>query len=539
MAGSYKFKIATEEGEFEQIHELNYETFVEEIPQHAENERKRLVDKFHDENTYIICLDEGHLLGMLAVRDRRPFSLDQKIPGLDSYLPHARSVCEIRLLSVRKERRHRKVILGLFNVLARYCEEKSYDLALISGNVAQQRLYHTLGFKPFGPRVGGEGAMYQPMYLTPGNYYGIKERMKLLSRMEETAPGTKEPVSMLPGPVDISPHARAAMNGTPVSHRSGKFVEDLNRVKGLLCELAGAGFASILMGSGTLANDAVAARLSLKNDRGLVLSNGEFGERLIDHASRWGLSFKTVETDWGESFDYEEIERTLDCNTGTKWLWAVHSETSTGVLNDAGILKEICIKRGVELCLDCISSIGTVPLDLSGVHMATGVSGKGLRSYPGISFVLHNSPIEPAYGKLPRYLDLGLYSGSNPFTFSSNMLYALKGALENLNAGERYSRISELALWVRERLRDTGFLIVAKKGHESPSLITVQLPGWLDSSETGLRLERSGFLLNWRSVYLRERNWIQIALMGECTRERIMPLLGLLGNVIKPRRRAL
>lgn len=540
MGKDYNFKIATEEGEFEQIHELNYETFVEEIPQHGENERKRLVDKFHDENNYIICLDEGrHLAGMLAVRDKRPFSLDRKIPELDRYLPQAQSVCEIRLLSVRKERRHRRVILGLFNMLARYCEEKGYDLALISGNVEQQKLYRTLGFKPFGPRVGREGATYQPMYLTPERYSLIKERMKLLSRMDEMAPETSEPVNLLPGPVDICPHAREAMNDTPVSHRSMKFVKDLNRVKELLCDLTGTGFASILMGSGTLANDAVAARLSLEGDRGIILSNGEFGERLIDHASRWGLSFETVETGWGELFDYKEIERTLDGNTGIRWLWAVHSETSTGVLNDSGILGEICGERGVSLCLDCISSIGTVPLDLSIVHMATGVSGKGLRSYPGISFVLHNRPIAPAHGKLPRYLDLGLYSDSNPFTFSSNLLYALKGALENLDAHDRYSRISELALWASERLRDMGFLIVAKNGHESPSLVTIQLPGWLDSSETGLRLERSGYLLNWRSGYLRERNWIQIALMGECRRELISPLLGLLGNIIKPRRRAL
>ena len=47
----------------------------------------------------------------------------------------------------------------------------------------------------------------------------------------------------------------------------------------------------ILMGSGTLANDAVGAQLSLEKKPGLVLSNGEFGERLIDQARRFGLTF--------------------------------------------------------------------------------------------------------------------------------------------------------------------------------------------------------------------------------------------------------
>ncbi len=70
------YKLATEESEFEQIHELNYRTFVEEIPQHEISSARRLVDKFHDQNTYVICLQRGELMGMLALRGQRPFSLD-------------------------------------------------------------------------------------------------------------------------------------------------------------------------------------------------------------------------------------------------------------------------------------------------------------------------------------------------------------------------------------------------------------------------------------------------------------------------------
>ena len=38
------FKFATEDWEFEQIHRLNYKTFVEEIPQHEASPAHRLVD---------------------------------------------------------------------------------------------------------------------------------------------------------------------------------------------------------------------------------------------------------------------------------------------------------------------------------------------------------------------------------------------------------------------------------------------------------------------------------------------------------------
>src|SRR5688572_30791842 len=101
-----KFKIADEAWEFEAIHRLNYKTFVEEIPQHARNPDERLVDKFHSENTYAIALHGDRLAGMVAGRTRRPFSLDNKLPNLDSLLPAGRRVLEVRLLSVEKQHRN-------------------------------------------------------------------------------------------------------------------------------------------------------------------------------------------------------------------------------------------------------------------------------------------------------------------------------------------------------------------------------------------------------------------------------------------------
>ena len=77
-----RYKVADQDWEFNEVHKLNYETFVEEIPQHRTNRKKSLVDKFHTENNYIICLKEDKLAGMIAVRDKRPFSLDLKLNNL-------------------------------------------------------------------------------------------------------------------------------------------------------------------------------------------------------------------------------------------------------------------------------------------------------------------------------------------------------------------------------------------------------------------------------------------------------------------------
>ena len=55
-----------------------------------------------------------------------------------------------------------------------------------------------------------------------------------------------------------------------------------------------AGFAARELAA--LINDVVAAQLSVQRQPGLILINGEFGRRLADHGTRFGLSFETVAT---------------------------------------------------------------------------------------------------------------------------------------------------------------------------------------------------------------------------------------------------
>ncbi len=521
------FKVATEEWELEQVFELNYATFVEEVPQHECNSSKRLVDRFHDENTYFICLRGSELAGMVALRDRRPFSLDEKLGGIDQYLPPGSSVCEIRLLSVEKERRNGRVIQGLLSLLARHCIEGGYDIAVISGNVRQQKLYRGLGFVPFGPRVGTPEAAFQPMY-------------RRLESLEQDFMGRFHPsvernggrkVNLMPGPVAISPDVRRAFARPPVSHRSPVFMEDMQRTKRRLCGLVDARAVEILLGSGTMANDAIAAQLSLEAGRGLVLSNGEFGERLLDHAARMGLDFDAIEQEWGRPFDPAELGGTMG-EGAYSWLWAVHCETSTGMLNDIEQIREICARRGVKLALDCISSIGTLPVDLSGVFLASGVSGKGLGSYPGLSMVFYNHEIKPRPDRLPRYMDLGLHAakGGVPFTMSSNLVYALDAALDRFDSAGAFHEIEATSAWLRERLRDLGFRIVAEDSDAAPAVITLALPPRMSSTDLGNSLEQAGFSLSYNSEYLRARNWMQICLMGDFSRSDVEPLLGAMAH---------
>ena len=521
---SLRFKIASEESEFDLIFRLNYKTFVEEIPQHPPNPEKRLVDRFHHENAYLIALDADQLIGMMAVRDQRPFSLDEKLGNIDRYLPPGRKICEIRLLSVLPSHRNGMVFQGLLKLLLEYGKSQRYNLAVISGTVRQQKLYKHLGFVPFGPLVGSKEAEYQPMYLTLEEF---EEVATPLLNVASAADRALNPISFLPGPVSLRPEIRAALDKLPLSHRCDKFKEEVALTKTLLCQLVRAQRVEILLGSGTLANDVIAGQLSLLAAPGIILNNGEFGSRLVDHARRLGLSFHALEIEWGGVFDREQVRQTFDRDRDARWLWAVACETSTGILNDVDWLKELCAGRGVKLCLDCISAIGTAPVDLQGVCLASCVSGKGLGAFPGLSMVFYHDAVAPRPDKLPRYLDLGYYAAQNgvPFTHSSNLLSALQAGLKRYDSQQPFAEIVELSVWLRPKLRDLGFDILAPDAHASPAVITLALPKSISSQKTGDQLQAAGFLLSYQSEYLRDRNWIQICLMGDCSRQSLVALL--------------
>lgn len=300
-----------------------------------------------------------------------------------------------------------------------------------------------------------------------------------------------------------------------------------------LCRRTGAPHVEILLGSGTLANEAVAAQLSLLPGRGIVLANGEFGARLAGQAARWRLRFHQIAAGWGEPLSLGELRRALDESAEIRWVWAVHCETSTGVLNDLAMLTAITQERGIALCLDSISSIGNVPVDLSRVHLATGVSGKGLASFPGLALVFHAEVIAPS-PHLPHYLDLGSYgrSGSVPFTTSTNLVSALAASLARSAGQDGFTRRQRLATWLRPRLEELGFRLMAPAPIAAPMVLTLLPPPGTSALALGEALEEREIWVSYRSNYLAERNLLQICLMGEHHRGELVELLEVLAALV-------
>ncbi|APC47891.1 septum site-determining protein [Virgibacillus halodenitrificans] len=502
---SILYKLADNKAELDQIHQLNYETFVEEIPQHEKNTTRILVDRFHEQNTYIIAKLAGKVIGMITVRGERPFSLDQKLSNLDEYLPADAVPCEIRLLSIKKEHRGGSVFYGLCEKLVSYCLEQGFNMALISGTTRQTKLYRHIGFKPFGPLVGTSEAPYQPMYLTVEGFEKSTPAFERLMKREKNTMNH----SFLPGPVSISGNVKKAFERPAISHRSERFLEIFRGVQKKLCSLTNSSFVEIAVGTGTLANEMVAAQLSTIKGKGLILSNGEFGDRLIQQANRWQLDFETFQKSWNMPITADEVKKRLATNPEINWLWTVHCETSTGFVFPIEELKSHCKRNQVRLCLDACSSLGVLPIDLKDVYLTASVSGKGIGSYPGLAFVFHEDQLEP-HTCIPSYLDIGLYQQKNgvPFTHSSNSLLALHEALKQTQPASR-----ELAARISHRFLHEGMDVIWGENY-SPGILTIRLPAFIDSIKFGEMLRQRGVYISYESSYLLKRNWIQLAFMG-------------------------
>lgn len=511
-ATSVRFKVATEGWEFDQISRLNHRTFVEEIPQHLPAPDGRLVDALHAHNTYLVGVKGDRVIAMVAWHGDRPFSLDAKLADLDEHLPAGRRVCEIRLLAIDPAHRGGAVLHGLLWTLTQQLVREGYDLAIISGTLRQLRLYRHLGFVPFGPVVGSAAAPYQPMYLRVEDTgaRAIQPAVTLAQPKQDA-----EPMRFLPGPVDLSARVVAALAEPAVSHRCETFVTRFEALRRRLCQLTAADSVQVMAGSGTLANDAIAAQLSLRREQGLMLTSGEFGDRLIDHARRYGLMFDVVCARWGDRVEVEQVERELTCQRDIGWVWAVHCETSSGAMIDLPELKRLCRSRGVRLCLDCISSIGAAPVDLRDVWMASASSGKGLASAAGLAMVFHaQGTLQPGLF-LPRCLDLELYErkGGIPFTVPSPVLYALAASLTEITP-KRFADIRRLAAYLRRRLVKLGQTPLTPQTIAGPAVTTLVLPAAIPAVRVTALLEKAGILLAHQSDHLMRRNAVQICLFG-------------------------
>jgi len=303
-------------------------------------------------------------------------------------------------------------------------------------------------------------------------------------------------------------------------------------------------------GTGSAGMEAAFVNVVEPGDVVVVGVNGVFGERMCDVAARARAEVVRVEAPWGRPIDPQAL---LDAHPAPKVIAVVHAETSTGVRNDVACLGTG--KGDALLLLDCVTSLGGIPVEIDGwgVDLAYSGTQKCLGVPPGLAPLTVSDRARERFVERSQswYLDLRMISeytmgdgtaGGAPVrryhhTAPTAMIVALHaglGALLDEGLEASFARHAECGRLLQEGLERLGFRLFAAEGHRLPELTTAWVPDDV-TDEAALRralLDRYGIEVGGGLGPYAGKVW-RIGCMGHTARPRsVTLLLGALGELL-------
>ncbi len=267
------------------------------------------------------------------------------------------------------------------------------------------------------------------------------------------------------------------------------------RVRRRLLEVACADpgeFTAVLMqGSGTFGVESVLTSVPGPNDRVLVLVNGAYSVRMCSILEAAGVAHDRMDFAWDEVPQAAAVADWLDAHPETTMVSMVHSETTTGILNDIESVAREVKARGRIMVVDAMSSFGGVPMNLDalGADFVISSANKCIQGVPGFSFIIaRRSALEASAGNA-RSVSLDLYeqwrvlekdAGKWRFTSPTHVVAAFDEALDEFIAqggvaarAARYRRCSRM---LRDGMKALGFRPYIDEAHQGPIITTFLYP---------------------------------------------------------------
>lgn len=341
-----------------------------------------------------------------------------------------------------------------------------------------------------------------------------------------------------PGPSNAPERVRAALSQPLLGHLDPAFLALTDEVQARLRRLFGTRneLTLPLSATGSAGMEACLVNLLERGDSAVIGVAGVFGERMCEVAARCGARVTRVETELGTPLDAAAMGEAI-ARVRPRVVAFVHAETSTGVLQPVEEIARAARDAGAFVVLDCVTSLGGVPvsLDAWGVDAAYSGTQKCLSCPPGLSPASFS---ERAVEHVRRrrapvqswYLDATLLSGYfgrervYHHTAPISMIYGLAEALrivEEEGMDARAARHREAARALVEGLRPLGFEPLVGEPHRLPMLTTLRVPAALaGAGEAALRrrlLERHGIEVGGGLGKLAGTVW-RVGLMGENAR---------------------
>jgi alanine-glyoxylate transaminase/serine-glyoxylate transaminase/serine-pyruvate transaminase len=355
-----------------------------------------------------------------------------------------------------------------------------------------------------------------------------------------------------PGPSLVAPRVLRALAAPMVGHLDPEFMVILSDIQTLLrmAFQTENRLTLAVSGTGTSAMEAALANLVEPGEPVLACVQGFFGDRLAEIARRVGGDVQRLEVPWGQTFEVEAIERALR-ERPARVVTLVHAETSTGARQpEIAAIAEACHRQGGLLILDCVTSLGGLPVEIDAwkVDIAYSAAQKCLSAPPGMAPITVSpraeEKIRTRHTPIPTfYLDLTLlarYWSDAPayhHTAPISLAYALREALRLVHEeglAARFDRHRQNALRLWEGLEDLDLPLLVPEAVRLPSLSTPKLAPGID--DAGVRRR----LLNDYNIEiaggfgpLAGAIW-RIGLMGHSSRpENVVTLLGALREILR------
>lgn len=345
------------------------------------------------------------------------------------------------------------------------------------------------------------------------------------------------------GPVYVAPDSYEAMSKPMITHRSSEYkelhasiVEKVRKTLDTDMEVF------LVSGSATVLNEG--AIRNAVAERCLGITNGSFGNRLIEIGELNGKTVDKVEVPWGRAMRPEHIEGRV--TKDTEAVFWVANESSTGVFSDSVALSKAVSEQNPDTLkiVDAVTAAFAMDLRVRDMDVDAVIFGsqKALALPPGMAIMLCS---ERMLEKAKTVPNRGFYTDLLKIKKQSDVNYALTTPPVSLMYGAdhqldkmlaegmpaRYRRHEEMARLVQDWAETRMEGLYPEEGYRSKSISVINR-GSLDFDAFHKRLKARGYEISGGYGEVKETTF-RIGHMGDVTPDGVRELLSVMDEVLE------
>lgn len=246
----------------------------------------------------------------------------------------------------------------------------------------------------------------------------------------------------------------------------------------------------LMQGSGTFGVESVLTSVVGENEKLLIIANGAYGQRMANICQHAKVDYEIIEFAENENPSAKVIAEKLDEDLAITHVAMVHSETTSGILNDIASVAKVVKERNRIFIVDAMSSFGGVDIEVGklGIDFIISSANKCIQGVPGFSFIIANKQLLIASKGKARSLSLDLYDqwetmnkdGKWRFTSPTHVVLAFSKAIDELleeggieKRSERYYTNNRLLIKKMKEMNIDSYVDLAYQG---PIITTFYYP---------------------------------------------------------------